>query len=54
MDMVDAVAGTIVDPHFDESSANAPGVTGISQLHAADPADDPRHRIGILQTAQPI
>jgi len=54
MHIIDAVARTIVDPHFHDSAADAPGVSGIAPLHAAQASDDPCCGLGIFKTVQPV
>ena len=53
MRVVDAVAGTIRDPHFHHAFADALGIPRISQFHAADAGNNPCDGIGILQAVQP-
>jgi hypothetical protein len=51
--VINAVAGTISNPHLHYAATYAPDVTRISQLHAADSGDDPCDGIDILQAIQP-
>src|SRR5947207_3412568 len=53
MHIVNPVARTIVDAHFEDAVTDASRVAGIPHLHAANAADNARDRIGIPETVQP-
>ncbi len=54
MRKVDTIAGTIVDPHFNQPAAERPRVSWISKCHAADTNTDARFGLLVAQTMQPV
>jgi hypothetical protein len=52
-DKVDAIARTVIDPHFHHAHADASDVTWVSLFHSTNAADDPCRRVVIFQTTQP-